>query len=204
MDLTPLGILILVLVAAAVWAVVELALTLRKARSSVEEVTRSANETIEQVQPIISKLDGVMDELQPALKQADPIAAKLDVAVTQANVSLERVNGILGDVSTVSGTAVGVTDAVTKVANNAANSVNGIVSRLAHVPGERGAAKLAPADDASLAGGPASSPHHAKEPTGYVTYGGPKGDDPKDGSPKAQGAAGEGGDATTNEGDAEE
>lgn len=203
MDLTPLGILILVLVAAAIWAVVELAFTLRKARSSVEEVTRSANETIEQVQPIISKLDGVMDELQPALKQADPIAAKLDVAVTQANVSLERVNGILGDVSTVSGTAVGVTDAVTKVANNAANSVNGIVSRLAHVPGERGSAKLAPADDASLADGPTATPHRAKEPTGYVTYGGPKGDDPKDGSPKAQGA-GEGGDATTNEDDAEE
>lgn len=194
MDLTPLGILILALVAAAIWAVVELALTLRKARSSVEEVTRSANETIEQVQPVISKLDGVMDELQPALKQADPIAAKLDVAVAQANVSLERVNGILGDVSAVSGTAVGVTDAVTKVANNAASSVNGIVSRLTHTPGERGSAKLAPADDASPVGGPATTPHHAKEPMAYVTYG----------SPKEEEGADEGSDAAANGDDAKE
>ena len=54
----PLHIVLIVLVIAAIWAVVELALTIKKARTSIDEVTRSANDTIEQLQPIISKADG--------------------------------------------------------------------------------------------------------------------------------------------------
>lgn len=68
MQLDPLQIVLVILVLAAVWAVVELALTLRHACASVDEVTRTANETIEQAQPVIAKLDGVMDDLQPAIR----------------------------------------------------------------------------------------------------------------------------------------
>ena len=44
--MSPLDIALVVLVVVAIWAVVELALTIRKARASVDEVTTSANETI--------------------------------------------------------------------------------------------------------------------------------------------------------------
>ena len=112
MEMSPLSILLIVLVVAGIWAVVELALTIRRAR---DDVTRAANETIEQVQPVIAKLDGAMDDLQPSLKQVDPIVAKASVALDEANEGLRKVNGILGDVSTVSGTAAGVTDVVNQV-----------------------------------------------------------------------------------------
>jgi hypothetical protein len=46
MQIDPMTILLMVLVVAAVWAVIELALTVRKARASVDQVTRSANDTI--------------------------------------------------------------------------------------------------------------------------------------------------------------
>ena len=130
MQFDPMTILLLILAAAGIWAVVELALTIRKARSTVDEVSRSANETIEQVQPIISKLDGAMDDLQPSLRQVDPLMEKVTVSLDEVNVSLRQVNGILEDVSSVSETAVGVTGAVSQVANNAASAANGIVNKI--------------------------------------------------------------------------
>jgi uncharacterized protein YoxC len=164
MQFDPMTILLLILAAAGIWAVVELALTIRKARSTVEEVSRSAIETIEQVQPIISKLDGAMDDLQPSLRQVDPLMEKVTVSLDEVNVSLRQVNGILEDVSSVSETAVGVTGAVSQVANNAANAANGIVNKIT--------GRKAPAIE-----GGAPAQIEAAEPDdepernpGYVTY----------------------------------
>ena len=131
MNLTPMDAVLIVLAIVGIWAVVELALTLRRARAAVEEVARSANDTIEQVQPVIAKLDGAMDDLQPAVKQVDPLVTKVDGVVGEASASLEAARDILADVATVSGTAAGVTDAVTSVANNAASAATGIVTRKA-------------------------------------------------------------------------
>ena len=141
--MSPLDLLLIALVAVAIWAVVELALTIRLARASVDEVTKTANETIEQV---------------------DPLVEKAGVAVDQANESLRRVNGILGDVSTVSGTAAGVTEAVNKVAGEAANSVGAVVSRIAGKPAQGEAKHLEPAP---------GTEHEDDAPRnrGYVTYG---------------------------------
>ena len=162
--MSPLDLLLIALVAVAIWAVVELALTIRRARASVDEVTKTANETIEQVQPVIAKLDGAMDDLQPSIKQVDPLVEKAGVAVDQANESLRRVNGILGDVSTVSGTAAGVTEAVNKVAGEAANSVGAVVSRIAGKPAQGEAKHLEPAPGTERE-------DDAPRDRGYVTYG---------------------------------
>ncbi len=166
----PLKVLLLVLVAAGVWAVVELALTIRKARSSVEEITRSANETIEQVQPIIAKADGVMDEIQPAIKRVDPLVERAGVVVDEATISLDKVNGILTDVSSVSGTAANVSGVVDQVANNAASGVNDVINRL------RGKAAPEPARiaEGEEAGSDESAPKRATPAAGkdraYITY----------------------------------
>ncbi|MBQ1840094.1 MAG: hypothetical protein II128_02015, partial [Atopobiaceae bacterium] len=61
--MSPLSILLLVLAVAGIWAVVELALTLRKARTTLDEVSHSATEAMDQATPVIAKLDGVVDEL---------------------------------------------------------------------------------------------------------------------------------------------
>ena len=90
-----LHVVLVVLVAVAIWAVVELALTIRRARSSVEEVARSANEAIAQVQPIISKADGMVDDLEPAVKQVQPLIERANTAVDVATVDLASLNDIL-------------------------------------------------------------------------------------------------------------
>ena len=169
MNLTPMDAVLIVLAIVGIWAVVELALTLRRARAAVEEVARSANDTIEQVQPVIAKLDGAMDDLQPAVKQVDPLVTKVDGVVGEASASLEAARDILADVATVSG-AAGVTDAVTSVASTAASAATGIVTRLA---GTR------PIPTAQIEGAPQPQGGgvHASGPAGgYVTYGEVKAD----------------------------
>lgn len=170
--MSPLNILLVVLVVAGIWAVVELALTIRKARTALDEVARSANETIEQVQPIVAKLDGAVDDLQPAIKQVDPIVAKASVALDEANQSLEKVNGILSDVSTVSGTAAGVTGVVNQVTTAAADAASGLVSKISGVPQPQpqrtaiGEGDHRP-EGADEDAGEGETPHD----DGYVTYG---------------------------------
>lgn len=173
MQLDPLQLVLVILVLAAVWAVVELALTLRHARASVDEVTQTANETIEQAQPIIAKLDGVMDDLQPAIKQVDPLVERVGDAVDSANESLGKVNGILGDVSSVSSTAADVTDMVNGVATSAAAGVTNVINRISGKGDGAGrhAARLrgesASVEDAGAQGSARTSAAAVR----YVTYG---------------------------------
>ena len=82
-----LNIALIVLVVVAVWAVVEVALTVRSARKNIDEVSASANEVIAQAQPIVAKLDGMVDELEPAVKQMPAVAVKANVAMDSANAS---------------------------------------------------------------------------------------------------------------------
>ena len=125
-----LQIALIVLVVVGVWAVVEVAITMRSARRDIERVTTAATEVIEQAQPVVAKLDGLADELEPAAKRLAPLAVKVEGTIDAANDSLDRVNGILEDVSSVSGTASSVTGAVNRVAESAASGVANVVSRL--------------------------------------------------------------------------
>ncbi|MGN0286718.1 MAG: DUF948 domain-containing protein [Atopobiaceae bacterium] len=129
-----LHIALIILVAVGIWAVCELALTIRKTRDSVEQVTRSANEAIEQVQPIIAKADGMVDELQPSVKNIQPLLDKAGTAVDVATVDLATLNDILTDVSDVSGAASNVTNTVSRVADSAANGVAQAVGKLTGRP----------------------------------------------------------------------
>jgi uncharacterized protein YoxC len=126
----PLHIALIVLVVVAVWAVVELALTFKKTRASLEEVTRSANETIEQLQPVISKMDGVVDDLQPSVKQVPELVGKAQTAIDAATIDLAKVGDILDDVSDVSGVAASASTAASNVATAAVDGVSGLVSKI--------------------------------------------------------------------------
>lgn len=173
MDYMTIALIVLVVV--AVWAVVELALTLRSARKNVEEVAASANEVIAQAQPIVAKVDGMVDELEPAVKQAGAIAAKANVAMDGANASLASVNAILSDVSTVSGTAAGVTETVNGAVQGAAASVANAVKKVA---GRAGGSAPALKEGAEKTDEPAGSvtidatePKAERRATSYVVYG---------------------------------
>jgi len=131
-----LRIALVLLAAAGIWAVVELALTFRKTRDTVDELTKqvsdittSANETIGQVQPIIQKVDGMVTDLEPAVKQVEPLLEKATTAVDVVTVDLASVNDILVDVSSVTDTATNVTTTVSKAANSAVSGVAGVVGK---------------------------------------------------------------------------
>lgn len=131
-----LHIVLIVLVVAGIWAVVELALTIRKTRASVEDLTQqvseistTANQTIEQVQPIITRVDSMVADLEPSVEQVQPMLDKITTAVDVATVDLASVNDILVDVSSVTDTATNVTSTVSKAANSAVSGVAGVVGK---------------------------------------------------------------------------
>ena len=164
MEMTPLNISLVVLVVAGVWALVELALTLRQGRKSVGEVCDTLNETIAEIKPVVQKLDGVADELAPATKELQPLLDKAGTAVDALTVDLVRVDDILSDVSSVTGAGANVTDAVTKVTASAAAGIAGVVGKLgAHAPKASRQVKLGHADPAAIPAGDETAPQ-ADEP----------------------------------------
>ena len=178
-NLDYLTIALIVLVLAAIWAIVELALTLRRARSSVVEVVDSANVTIEQLQPVISKIDGMMDELEPAIKKIDPLIENANKSVEEVPALVTQVNTILDDVSSVSGVASTATNAVSGVVTNAVSNVSGAISRIANRGKSEETARIAETStEPAAAPVPASEPETAPVPepvasdtsTGYVVY----------------------------------
>ena len=131
----PLTIVLIVLGIAAIWAIAELAMTLRKARTTLDEVSHSATEAIDQTTPIIAKLDGVVDELQPTLKSMPSLVEKVEVTVDEANVALGAMGGILGDVSSATHGVATVGENASRIVNTATSAAVGVVSKVASIGG---------------------------------------------------------------------
>ncbi len=174
----PMQIVLVALALVGVWAVAELALTLRRTRdvvASLDKTVEQVNSTIEEARPVVAKLDGVVDELQPAVAQVEPLLKQATVAVEALSADLIEVNGVLRDVSAVSGAASSASNAVTELADAA----SGKVQRLLH-RGHKAAAPQAvkPVHDdepvAQSAVQPAEAPSPEAEPEAeprtYFTY----------------------------------
>lgn len=177
-DMAPIDFALVALAIAGIWAIVEVALTLRGVRGSLSEVMSSVNQTINELNPVIAKLDGVADELNPVVKQVEPLLEKTGTAVDALSLDLIRVEEILGDVSSVTGTATNVTGAVSKVTGSAADAAAGLIGKITHKGVEPEPARLGAV--APTASEPVSEPAPEKaERGGYFTYG-PKQDAPSD------------------------
>ena len=150
-------IVLLALGVAGIWAVVELALVLRRTRGAVETLDKTVAEvadTIEEARPVVAKLDGIVDELQPAVAQLEPLLKQTTVAVEALSADLVEVNGVLRDVSAVSGTASAASNAVSGLADAASEKVQRLFCR-ARKAGEDAAHAL---DHAATAGAIAEPP----------------------------------------------
>lgn len=170
----PLTILLIILVLVAVWAVAEMAIFIRKARASIDEISRSATEAIDQATPIIAKLDGVVDELQPALKEVTPLVEKCNTTLEEANNSLSSLSGILGDVNAATHGVAGVGESATRIVNTATSAAVGVVSKVASLGGinipegqQLISKKSSVSDEDEVA---ESEPAHHEKKTSYVTY----------------------------------
>ena len=130
MDFMQVVLIVLVLV--GIWAVAEIAMTVRRARQSVDTLDKTVgevNDAIAEARPVISKLDGVLDDLGPALSQVEPLLKQATVAVEALSADLVEVNGVLRDVSAVSGAASSASNAVTGLADAASEKVHKLFAK---------------------------------------------------------------------------
>lgn len=131
--MSPIQIALLVLAVAGVWAVAELALTLRKTRGVVESLDKtvdSLNNTIAEAQPIVAKLDGAVDELGPALAQVEPLLKSGQNAVDALTSDLVEVEAVVRDISDVTGSMSKASNAVSTVTDSAAGAVQKIFDKV--------------------------------------------------------------------------
>lgn len=180
LNMEPLTIALIVLVIAGIWAVIELALFLRRTRKSVADVTDSLNQTIVEFQPTVAKLDGIVDELGSSSKQLEPILEKASTTVDLVNVNLVRTESVLADVNTATNTAANLTTSVSATAGNAAAAVAGAVNKVAgKVTGKAKPSKLAnSAEPARLAEAEAPVVEKVAGDSGYFTYPGVASENP--------------------------
>lgn len=158
---------IFVLIAAAVWAVVELALTLRATRRDVGAMRREVSEAIDAIEPVVGKVEGIVDELDPAVKQVDPLLTRVNTAVDALTCDLVRAEEVLDDVSKVTGASAQASEAITSGVARATEAVTGgVASVFGRISGRgRRDGRLSGAEPASLgAAGDGRGEQDAPEP----------------------------------------
>lgn len=170
-----LHILLVLLVIAGIWAVIELALTIRRARTTVDSLDKTmgeVNDMLAETRPVVAKLDGAIDELQPALTQVEPLLKSANVAVDALTSNLIEVEAVVRDVSTVTGAAANAGNAVSGVADSASEAVQKLLGKFK--PGspdpERALNEGADSSrEAVLTSAPEDAPAEAPAPR-YYTY----------------------------------
>lgn len=175
----PMQIALIVLAIAGIWAVVELALTLRRTRGVVDSLDTTVaqlNSTIEEARPMVAKLDGVVDELQPAMAQIEPLLKQVNIATEALSADLIEVNGVLRDVSSVSGAASSASNAVSGIADAASSKVQQLFGKTRKFEGSSAEHVLteptaSAADEVEGEGDDAPAPEApVAEPRQYYTY----------------------------------
>lgn len=134
---TLLTIVLIVLVAAGIWALVELALVFKRLRgtldvldNTVSDLNKSVNKTIEDLQPILENVDATVKSLQPTIQEVQPLLNKAGTTIDALSLDLLRVDEILADVSDITNTAANATSAVGGVASNASDVANSVLGKV--------------------------------------------------------------------------
>jgi ABC-type transporter Mla subunit MlaD len=130
-------ILLLVLLAAAIWAVAELALVFRKTRGTISTLDENLgttmgklNDLLGHVDETVQTVDATVKNLDPALGQVEPLLQKVEVTVDTLSGDLQQVDAILGDVSRMTGSAANASHAVTGVVDTAANTARDAMNKV--------------------------------------------------------------------------
>ncbi len=122
---------------ALVWFVVELVLTVRKTRSTVEDMKKQLDPTLESVQRMTKALE-------PAVDKVDPLVDRVSLTVDAANLEIMRLDSILEDVGEITDSASNAVGAVETVTNAPVELMNSVTSKV------RGAFKTKRASDESV------------------------------------------------------
>lgn len=183
--MSPIQIALLLLAVVGVWAVIELALTLRKTRTVVDSLDKTVsdlNNTIAEAQPVVAKLDGAVDELTPALAQVEPLLKSSKTAVDALTSNLVEVEAVVRDISEVTGSVAEASNAVSSVTDSAAGAVQKLFNKV-KAPAADADRKLAAAEaeqptervlidgaEDEAADGADAAQKPAAKPAQYYTY----------------------------------
>ncbi|WP_165062789.1 DUF948 domain-containing protein [Adlercreutzia sp. ZJ154] len=111
-----LPIVYIVVGVALIWFVVELALTIRKTRSTVEDMQKQIEPTLANVEQLTS--------------DAKPLVERVSLTVDAANLEIMRVDEILQDVSSITGTASKTVTAVDNVTSAPLDLVSSFTNKV--------------------------------------------------------------------------
>lgn len=191
MDISSILTVVLILLAlSGIWLIVEIVLTVRRARpvmDAVEKTVRDAqpvmahaDELIEQVKPVVSHIDEAIGGAKTGIEQVGPVLTRTSVAVEALSADLQRIDAILGDVSRISKTAGNATVAVGDAAGTIATKARSLFSRgraagrsaVAAPEREVSAIEGAGCDEAcdEAPNAPGAQPASVCEDEGYFTY----------------------------------
>lgn len=113
-------VIFIILGIALIWMLVELVLTVRKARSTIDDVHGQVKASLENVEEITASL-------KPVAAKIDPLVERLSLTVDAANLEIMRLDRILEDVGEVTdgmSNAVTAIDAVTSAPREVVASVS--------------------------------------------------------------------------------
>lgn len=121
-----LPIVYIVVGAALIWFVIELVMTIRKARSTVNSVQKQLEPTLDTVQKITANIE-------PVTAKVDPLVERVSLTVDAANLEILRVDQILEDASKITGSISNTLDSVDTVTNAPIEFVNSVTNRVRKV-----------------------------------------------------------------------
>lgn len=117
---------------ALIWFIIELVLTVRKARSAVVDIQKRIEPTLESVEKITASLE-------PVAAKADPLMERVSLTVDAVNLELMRVDQILEDVNEVTDAVSSAAGAIDAAANAPLELVSKVSSRVRDAFKARGA-----------------------------------------------------------------
>ncbi|MEG0323086.1 MAG: DUF948 domain-containing protein [Raoultibacter sp.] len=112
--------------AALVWLVIELVMTLRKTRKTVDDLKK-------QVEPTLANVQELTEGLKPVVAKVDPLVERISLTVDATNLEIMRVDQILDDVNDITGSLSSAVDAVDTAANAPIDLVNSVSNRVRNV-----------------------------------------------------------------------
>ena len=133
-----LPIALVLLAIAAIWLVIEAALTMRSTRSAV-------NTMQEQLKPTLEKVDSAAEALIPAVEKLDPLMERVNLSVDAVNLEIMRVDTILEEAGEITKNLNQASGAATALVCAPQEAVNQVSSKV------RNALKPRTASDESMA-----------------------------------------------------
>lgn len=119
--LLPIGVGLII--AVLIWFIVELIMTVRRARTAVDDIHTKLNPTLEHVEEITASL-------KPVISKVDPLVERVSLTVDAANLEIMRLDQILEDVNEITDTISSAANAVDTAANAPIELVSNVTSRV--------------------------------------------------------------------------